>query len=214
VPKAFVPLHGQPLLRYALDRVLAVVGVGHVVVVAPAGHVDAAGAVAADASASAGVPARIDVVAGGAERSASVSAGLRALAAGDEIVLVHDAARALAPTWMFEAVTSRVRSGIPAVVPGLPVTDTVKIVDATGRVTSTPPRELLRAIQTPQGFRRDVLERAHASGSHASDDAALVELTGVGVTVIDGDPRAVKVTSPRDLDLARTILQEETHGVR
>jgi 2-C-methyl-D-erythritol 4-phosphate cytidylyltransferase len=230
MPKAFVHLHGQPLLRHALDRVLAVSGVGHIVVVAPADDVDRARAVVADASAAAvsstaAMPAapmtstsmksaavRTDVVAGGADRSASVSAGLRALLPGDDIVLVHDAARALAPAPLFEAVAERVRAGSPAVVPGLPVTDTVKVVDASGRVTSTPPRESLRGIQTPQGFRREILERAHAAGSGATDDAALVELTGVGVTVIDGDPRAVKVTSPRDLALALTILQEDIHG--
>jgi 2-C-methyl-D-erythritol 4-phosphate cytidylyltransferase len=212
VPKAFVSLHGQPLLRHALDRVLAVAGLGHVVVVAPAAHVDAARIVAAQSSRAAGVDVPVDVVAGGAERSASVAAGLQALRADDDIVLVHDAARALAPALLFEAVTARVRAGSAAVVPGLPVTDTVKVVDASGRVTSTPPRELLRAIQTPQGFRRDVLERAHACGASATDDAALVELTGVDVTVVDGDPRAVKVTSPPDLELARTILQEDTHG--
>jgi 2-C-methyl-D-erythritol 4-phosphate cytidylyltransferase len=214
MPKAFVHLRGQPLLRHALDRVLAVSGMGHVVVVAPAGYVDPARAVVADASAAAGMSAavRTDVVAGGAERSASVSAGLGALTADDDIVLVHDAARALAPAVLFEAVAERVRSGSPAVIPGLAVTDTVKVVDASGRVTSTPPRESLRAVQTPQGFRREVLERAHAGGSGATDDAALVELTGVPVTVIDGDPRAVKVTSPRDLDLALTMLQEDLRG--
>lgn len=216
MPKAFVHLHGQPLLRHALDRVLAVSGVGHVVVVAPADHLDQARAVVADASAAARTSAAVwtDVVTGGAERSASVSAGLRALTADDDVVLVHDAARALAPGSLFEAVAERIRAGSPAVIPGLPVTDTVKVVDASGRVTSTPLRESLRAIQTPQGFRREVLERAHASGSGATDDAALVELTGVGVTVIDGDPRAVKITSPRDLDLALTILQEDIHATR
>jgi 2-C-methyl-D-erythritol 4-phosphate cytidylyltransferase len=229
MPKAFVHLHGQPLLRHALDRVLAVSGVGHVVVVAPADDVDRARAVVADASLAAvtspaaapmksapmrSAVVRTDVVAGGADRSASVSAGLRALLPGDDIVLVHDAARALAPAPLFEAVADRVRAGSPAVVPGLPVIDTVKVVDASGRVTSTPPRESLRGIQTPQGFRREILEHAHATGSGATDDAALVELTGVGVTVIDGDPRAVKVTSPRDLALALTILQEDMHGTR
>jgi len=212
VPKAFVSLHGQPLLRHALDRVLAVAGLGHVVVVAPATHVDATLVVAAQSVRAAGVDVPVDVVAGGAERSASVAAGLQALRADDDIVLVHDAARALAPAPLFEAVAAHVRAGSAAVVPGLPVTDTIKVVDASGRVTSTPPRDRLRAIQTPQGFRRDVLERAHAGGSCATDDAALVELTGVQVTVVDGDPRAVKVTAPPDLELARTILQEDTHG--
>lgn len=216
MPKAFVHLHGQPLLRHALDRVLAVSGLGHVVVVAPGSHVDPARAVLADAASAVGLSAavRTDVVAGGGDRSASVSAGLQVLTGADDIVLVHDAARALAPAQLFEAVAERVRSGSPAVVPGLPVTDTIKVIDASGQVTSTPPREALRAVQTPQGFRREVLERAHAGGAGATDDAALVELTGVGVTVIDGDPRAVKVTSPRDLELALTILQEDLHGTR
>jgi 2-C-methyl-D-erythritol 4-phosphate cytidylyltransferase len=218
MPKAFVHLHGQPLLRHALDRVLAVSGVGHVVVVAPAAYVGPAQVVVADASAAgvASAAVRTDVVAGGADRSASVSAGLRALTADDDIVLVHDAARALAPPQLFEAVAGRIRTGSPAVIPGLPVTDTVKVVDAAGQVTSTPRRESLRAVQTPQGFQRTVLEHAHAHAREAgaTDDAALVELTGVGVTVIDGDPRAVKVTSPRDLDLALTILQEDLHGTR
>src|SRR4051812_40185921 len=148
MPKAFVHLHGQSLLRHALDRVLAVSGVGHVVVVAPAAYVDAAQVVVADASAAAVMLAavRIDVVAGGADRRAAGSAGPRGPPPPDDIVLVHDAARALAPPQLFEAVAGQVRSGSPAVIPGLPVTDTVKVVDAAGRVTSTPPRESLRAV--------------------------------------------------------------------
>ena len=106
VPKAFVPLHGQPLLRHALDRVLAVAGVGHVVVVAPARpRRGRAHRGCRSRRRAAGVAVPVDVVAGGAERSASVAAGLQALRADDDIVLVHDAARALAPAPLFEAVT-------------------------------------------------------------------------------------------------------------
>ncbi len=86
--------------------------------------------------------------------------------------------------------------------PGLPVVDTIKQVDGSGTVVATPPRAALRAIQTPQGFRRDVLERAHAEvGPHAvTDDAGLVEALGLPVLVVPGDPLAHKITTPDDLD--------------
>jgi 2-C-methyl-D-erythritol 4-phosphate cytidylyltransferase len=144
----------------------------------------------------------VDVVAGGAERTHSVAAGLAALRPGDGIVLVHDAARALAPPALYSRLVHEVRAGHPAVVPGIPVTDTVKVVDAHGRVTATPDRDTLRAIQTPQAFLREVLVHAHTSGEQATDDAALVERIGGHVRVVDGDPLAFKITSPDDLALA------------
>lgn len=174
-------------------------------VVAPHSHLAAARAIA-DRSAR---PAAVTVVAGGADRSASVAAGLRALPGRDDIVLVHDAARALAPPSLFDAVIRAVESGHPAVVPGLPVADTVKAVDEHGTVQGTPDRATLRAVQTPQGFTRDVLEQAHASGQSASDDAGLVERTGGTVMVIPGDARAMKVTTQHDLAVAAVFLREE-----
>ena len=93
--------------------------------------------------------------------------------------------------------------------PGLPVADTVKAVDEHGTVQGTPDRATLRAVQTPQGFTRDVLEQAHASGQSASDDAGLVERTGGTVMVIPGDARAMKVTTPHDLAVAAVFLREE-----
>jgi 2-C-methyl-D-erythritol 4-phosphate cytidylyltransferase len=176
-----------------------------VVVVAPQSHLAAARDIADRSSR----PRIVEVVAGGADRTASVAAGLRALDPGDAIVLVHDAARALAPPSLFEAVAEAVRSGRAAVVPGLPVTDTVKTVDPDGRVEGTPDRDTLRAVQTPQGFAREVLERAHASGESASDDAGLVERCGGEVMVVAGDPRAMKVTTPHDLAVAEVYLREE-----
>jgi 2-C-methyl-D-erythritol 4-phosphate cytidylyltransferase len=142
------------------------------------------------------------------DRSASVQAGLGALRPQDGIVLVHDVARCLAPPELFARVISVVRGGQPAVVPGLPVTDTVKMVDAQGRVLQTPDRQSLRAIQTPQGFRREVLERAYASGVSATDDAGLVERNGGHVRVVEGDHRALKITSPLDLTVATALLQD------
>jgi 2-C-methyl-D-erythritol 4-phosphate cytidylyltransferase len=149
---------------------------------------------------------RVEVVAGGAERGDSVSAGLAALPANVEVVLVHDAARCLTPVGVFQRVIAAVRGGAGAVVPGVAVVDTVKQVDESGWVLGTPDRAGLRAIQTPQGFRRDLLERAHAASSDATDDAGLVERLGERVLVVDGDPRALKITGPADLEAAGRIL--------
>ena len=205
VPKAFVPLAGEPLLGHALRGALACAD--EVVVVAPADWQD----VARDVVAATSGPewaAYATVVPGGAERGDSVAAGLRALGPDVEVVLVHDAARALAPAELFDRVAAAVRDGAPAVVPGVPVVDTIKQVDAAGHVVGTPERAALRAIQTPQGFRRTVLERAHALSSDATDDAALVERLGEPVLVVEGDRRALKVTTADDLDTAARILAE------
>ena len=204
MPKAFAPLCGEPLLAHALRGVVACSEVAHVVIVAPASHLQRARGIA-------GADPRVEVVAGGTDRSASVAAGLEALNDDDGIVLVHDAARCLAPADLFTRVIHAVREGHPAVVPGLAVTDTVKVVDAQGCVLATPDRESLRGIQTPQGFLREVLEHAHASGGYATDDAGLVERIGGHVRVVDGDPRALKVTSTLDLAVATAMLQDGTY---
>ncbi len=174
-----------------------------VVVVAPAGLTDP------DDPLWSGVdlPAGAVVVPGGAERTDSVAAGMAALGEGCEIVLVHDAARCLMPLAVFSRVVEAVRAGAAGAVPGLPVVDTVKTVDADGVITGTPERSTLRAVQTPQGFRREVLERAHASGLQATDDAALVELCGDDVVVVDGDPLGAKVTTADDLERAQWLLR-------
>ena len=201
MPKAFAPLCGEPLLAHALRGILGCGDVGHVVIVTPGSHRDQARDLA-------GTDPRIDVVAGGVDRSASVVAGLAALRPDDGIVLVHDAARCLAPADLFARVIHAVRAGHSAVVPGLSVTDTVKVVDAQGRVLATPDRESLRGIQTPQGFLREVLERAYASGASATDDAGLVERIGGHVLVVDGDRLALKITSTADIAVATALLQD------
>jgi 2-C-methyl-D-erythritol 4-phosphate cytidylyltransferase len=201
MPKAFAPLCGEPLLAHALRGVFGCGEVGHVIMVVPGSHVHRGRDVA-------GQDPRVDVVAGGVDRSASVQAGLAALGQDDAIVLVHDVARPLAPADLFARVISAVLAGHPAVVPGLAVTDTVKVVDARGRVMSTPDRESLRAIQTPQGFLREVLEQAHDSGASATDDAGLVERIGGHVHVVDGDHRALKITTAADLAVAKALLQD------
>ncbi len=206
MPKAFAPLCGESLLAHALRGVFGCAQVQHVIIVAPVSHVGQCWA-AADLL---GEHSRVDVVAGGVDRSASVEAGLGALRPDDGIVLVHDVARCLAPSDLFARVIGAVRDGHSAVVPGLPVTDTIKVVDDQGCVLDTPDRGSLRAIQTPQGFLREVLELAHGDtdGASATDDAGLVERNGGHVRVVTGDHRALKITSPVDLTVASALIQD------
>ncbi|KRD43174.1 2-C-methyl-D-erythritol 4-phosphate cytidylyltransferase [Cellulomonas sp. Root930] len=221
LPKALVPLEGQSLVAHAARNLLAARAAGDdrvrvLVVTAPAFHL---AAIERELSALSDEVTLL-VVAGGATRQASVAAGLAALVADPrgadvDVVLVHDAARPLAPASLVERVIEAVRDGHPAVVPGLLVTDTIKRV-APHRgvlvepVLETVPRAELRAIQTPQGFTRELLLRAHASGAAhahdealaASDDAGLVEQLGEPVWVVAGDERAAKITTARDLAIA------------
>ncbi len=149
------------------------------------------------------------VVAGGHTRQASVSLALQALPDDVDVVLVHDAARPLVPTTLIDSVAAAVRGGADAVVPGLPVPDTIKSVDAADVVSATLDRSELRAIQTPQGFRRTTLAEAHAAAdpdAPATDDAGLVEALGGKVVVVLGDDEAFKVTRPLDLLLAEAVL--------
>lgn len=145
-------------------------------------------------------------VAGGTTRSDSVRAGLAAVPDEATVICVHDAARPLAGPDLFHRVLDAIAAGADGAVPGLPVADTVKIVDASGAVVSTPDRARLRAVQTPQGFRAEVLRAAHAEGGQATDDAELVERAGGRVVVVDGDPLNRKITHPDDLQWARSVV--------
>lgn len=216
-PKALVELAGRPLLTWAVERAAQVAGVTAVVVVAPPSHVDVAEAAARVGVAASGVSGeaapRLVMVPGGAERRDSVASGLAAVdaAGGADCILVHDAARCLAPVALFESVVAAVAAGDEAVVPGLPVTDTVKRVDERGIVVDTPPRSALRAVQTPQGFRPEVLRRAHAQATGVvTDDAGMVEQLGVPVRVVVGHEDAAKVTTPADLERVRGLVTEAT----
>ncbi|QDQ98981.1 2-C-methyl-D-erythritol 4-phosphate cytidylyltransferase [Tomitella fengzijianii] len=214
-PKAFVPVAGVAMLRLAVAGLVDSGCVDGVVVIVPRGYEDRARKLLAPLDAGA-LRAGVRVVAGGAERSDSVRAGLAAAPEAD-LVLVHDAARALTPPELVAGVVDELRRGAPAVVPGVPVSDTIKPVAAVdGRrvVTGALDRSALRAVQTPQGFRADLLRRAHSRGDDATDDAALVEHLGVSVTVVDGSERAFKITGPLDLTLAESIAAAEpaVHG--
>ncbi|MBG6101066.1 2-C-methyl-D-erythritol 4-phosphate cytidylyltransferase [Micromonospora vinacea] len=199
-PKALRLLAGEPLLVHAVRRLAAAPSVHTIVVAAPAAEVQAVRELLAPI-------APVIVVPGGAERQASVAAALAAVPAGPTIVLVHDAARALTPPELVESVAAAVRGGCDAVIPVLPVVDTIKEVGADEVVLGTVDRSALRAVQTPQGFRRAVLNAAHAAaGDSLTDDAGLVEKQGVAVSCVPGSEYALKITRPFDLALAEHLL--------
>ncbi len=153
--------------------------------------------------------AREGGVAGGGSRSESVRAGLAAVPPEATIICVHDGARPFASTEVFERVIAAVAGGADAAIPGIAVADTIKQVDPTGGVIGTPPRDGLRAVQTPQAFRASVLRAAHERGEEATDDAALVEQAGAKVVVVDGDSQNRKITDPADLRWARDQVDEK-----
>nr|WP_246213545.1 2-C-methyl-D-erythritol 4-phosphate cytidylyltransferase [Kitasatospora viridis] len=216
-PKALRELGGAPLLVHAVRALASSRAVGLVVVAAPAdGVAEVVGLL--DSHGLAGKDVR--VVAGGATRQESVRLGLAAVPEETGIVLVHDAARPLVPVEVVDAVVAAVRAGAPAVVPAVPLADTVKRVGPGGPgrpepVLDTPDRSTLRAVQTPQGFRRELLAEVHAKalaeesaggGPAVTDDAGLVEWYGDQVVVVPGHEEAFKVTRPLDLVLAEAVL--------
>ncbi|GGV48315.1 2-C-methyl-D-erythritol 4-phosphate cytidylyltransferase [Streptomyces griseoflavus] len=216
-PKALRALGGTPMLIHAIRAMADSRAVSLVVVVAPP---DGAAEVRTLLDAHA-LPDRTDfvVVPGGDSRQESVKLGLDALPPGYDIVLVHDAARPLVPVDTVDAVVEAVRDGAPAVVPALPLADTVKQVEpAAGPgepepVVATPDRSLLRAVQTPQGFDRATLVRAHETvRDDVTDDASMVEQLGLTVVTVPGHEEAFKVTRPLDLILAEAVLARRRHN--
>ena len=211
VPKALADVDGRSVLRHALEGVFAARPM-QVIVVAPAGFEDAA---EAELRAVAGERGELGaVVAGGATRQESVAAGMAALASQIETVLVHDAARALTPAGLIDAVADAVSDA--GVVPALPVIDTLKRVDG-DEVVGGVDRSVLAAAQTPQGFPRAALESAYArardEGADYTDDAALFAAAGGAVRRIAGSERAFKITTGADLERARMLLRHAAAGL-
>ncbi|MGV9881894.1 2-C-methyl-D-erythritol 4-phosphate cytidylyltransferase [Streptomyces sp. NPDC003006] len=210
-PKALRALNGTPMLVHAIRAMAESRAVSLVVVVAPPDGVPEVKTLLDDHA----LPERTDflVVPGGASRQESVRAGLDVLPPGIDIVLVHDAARPLVPVDTVDGVIEAVRDGAPAVVPALPLSDTVKQVEPAAApggpepVVATPERARLRAVQTPQGFDRATLVRAHETVTdNVTDDASMVEQLGLPVVVVPGHEEAFKVTRPLDLVLAEAVL--------
>ena len=200
VPKAFVKLRGRPMLEWALGGLRESAVIDRIVVAVPSDLTDETKLL---------FGGECVVVAGGADRTESVRLALTAT--GDaEFVLVHDAARALTPPSLIIRVVHALQAGHDAVVPALPLTDTIKAVDGNGVVMATPERAGLRAVQTPQGFRAELLRRAYrrADTGGFTDDASMVERIGGQVKVVDGDPMAFKITTSLDLLLAEVVLAD------
>ena len=201
VPKAYVELGGRTLLERSVAT-MSQVADHVVVVVSPDMEARARELLAGFA---------VQFVHGGAERADSIYAALNAISLDDACVLVHDAARALTPVSMVSRVADAVVGGAPAVVPVVPVSDTVKRV-ARDVVEETLDRSVLRAAQTPQGFDLRFLREANEKylaqkpSFVATDDASLMEWFGVPVTTVEGDAMAFKITTPLDLQLAESVV--------
>ena len=205
VPKAYVPLRGRTLLERSVTAMETSEIVDQIlVVISPAMEAHARQCLHGH---------DVQFVHGGAERADSIYAALRAISLDDACVLVHDAARALTPPGMIARVARAVLDGAPAVVPVVPVADTIKQVSGEA-VEATLDRSLLRAAQTPQGFDLRQLRAANCAYLEqspefvATDDASLMEWFGAPVTTVQGDPMAFKITTPIDLRLAQSITDE------
>nr|WP_245980018.1 2-C-methyl-D-erythritol 4-phosphate cytidylyltransferase [Gryllotalpicola protaetiae] len=201
VPKAFVQLAGRSILEHSLHSVAGMSSQPHVVVVAPEELLDDARAVLER------VIGAGDAVAGGVTRQASVAAGL-ALVGDADIVLVHDAARALTPAALFDRVVDTVAATGSGAIPGLPVSDTIKRTAEGGAIIATVDRAELSAVQTPQGFPAAPLRAAYeAAARDVTDDAQLMADAGHPVAVVEGDPLAFKITTAWDLRRAEELLR-------
>ena len=209
-PKALRTLAGASLLEHAVRAMAASRQVVHIVVAAPPDQVASTGSLMGSLR----IDARVDVVAGGETRTDSVRLGMAAMPETCTTILVHDAARPLVPIDVVDRVAAAVEDGAPAVVPVVPISDTVKQVDEAGQVVRTVDRSELRAAQTPQGFSADVLRNALAGEDlDATDDAGLVERAGYPVLVVPGDQEAMKVTRPLDLLVAEAIVRRRSGRV-
>ncbi len=201
-PKAFVGFGGRPLLAESIERLDRCDWVDAIVVVAPPEWEEPTIGLTEELVASK-VSA---VVPGGATRAESVRAGLREVPSDALVVLVHDAARPLLDERVIERVLAALVEGCDGVVPGLPLTDTVKRA-ADGEIVETIDREGLWTVQTPQAFTATALRRAYAGDlMDATDCASLVERSGGHVRVVEGDPRLHKITDRDDLALVESWL--------
>lgn len=206
--KVFVLLAGKPVILYSVELFANLSEIKEILIVTAAGSIDKLNGIAGPAA----VGKLAGIVAGGDRRQDSARVGLEALkdrGYGDNVVLIHDAARPLADG----ALVRRVLDAFPgadSVVPVVTVNDTIKRVDAGGIVEATLNREFMRAVQTPQGFELDYIldlhGRAAADGYYATDDAALVEHYGGRVVTVEGDAGNIKITRPVDLKIAEVFL--------
>ena len=195
LPKSLVKLIDKTLLEHAVANLAPVAQL--LIVTAPAGY---------EAEYKKLLGEEVEVITGGVLRSDSIRIAIAKIPSNYEYVLVHDAARALASTRLASEVINQLIRGQQAVIPTLEVIDTIKEVDNQGYVRNTLNRSSLKIVQTPQGFSRSVLERAHQASEDATDDAALVEALGIKVKTIAGEDQAFKITTKGDIKTAINFL--------
>ena len=198
VPKSLVVINGKTLIQRAVESILP--HVDEVIIAAPKDFELEISGLFSDNK-------KIKVISGGEVRSKSVAAALSQVNENADYILVHDAARCFATQAQTMRVIDALLAGDHAVVPGIEVVDTIKVIDANNFAEMTPVRSTLRAVQTPQGFSAQILHRAHQSGNDATDDAALVEALGIAVRVVPGEPNAHKITTPADLEWAKRLAE-------
>lgn len=204
-PKAFVHLAGRPTLARALEAVFGMREHVQVIVTVPPSFIPIAKELARTVPG--GENRDVTIILGGSTRQESVAAALHYLEDSVEVVLVHDAARPLTPSVIFDSVASEVMSTGSGVVPGLPVADTIKRTDDAGLVVETVDRSVLMAVQTPQGFPRTHLVAAHEGATEEfTDDSALVAAAGYPVSVVAGDQLAFKITTAWELRRAEQLF--------
>ena len=195
LPKSLVKLIDKTLLEHAVANLAPVAQL--LIVTAPAGYEEEYKKLLGE---------EVEVITGGVLRSDSIRIAIAKIPNNYEYVLVHDAARALASTRLASEVINQLIRGQQAVIPTLEVIDTIKEVDNQGYVRNTLNRASLKIVQTPQGFNRSVLERAHQASEDATDDAALVEALGIKVKTIAGEDQAFKITTKGDIKTAINFL--------
>ena len=201
IPKAFLELGGLTLLARSAHAMSAVADV--IVVSVPQDALEQASLQLAE------VDAEIHIVTGGVHRQESVAIALRKVPQDVTIVLVHDAARPLVPIKVAQDVVAAIRDGAKAVIPVLPLVDTIKRVNSQGIAIETVDRNQLRRVQTPQGFDRATLDLAHEDPAVvATDDAGLMDALGIVVTTVAGDERALKITTMDDVRHAISFLED------
>ena len=213
-PKAFIEISGRTILSHALEPIFNMREPVQIIVTVPPSYIPLAKEIAR--STPGGSQSEVIAILGGHSRQASVHAALAQLSSSVEIVLIHDAARPLTPTRVFESVAAEVRSTGFGVIPGLPVTDTIKKTDEYGLILETVERSSLTSVQTPQGFPREHIEHAHSLTAHDfTDDAALVQEAGYKVAVLAGDEHAFKITTGGELRRAEQLVtNSQTLGLR
>ena len=208
IPKQFLEIAGKPVLLHTVESILSIKEITQIVIALPAEHVAAASAILQRLPA----PAEIKCVAGGPNRQESVRIGVSHIAPDPDVIMVHDAVRPVCDRdLMVRVLDAAWKKG--AAVPGLPATETIQRVSRTGRVLSTPPREELYGIQTPQAFHagilRSALEEAHKSGFLGTDESSVVRWAGHPVVVVPGSPDNIKITRPIDLQIAGILISRK-----